>query len=83
MSLCDAPQVRPAEGEVDYIDLLARAGVASGLMGKIDCHYLLHEDGCPGEVGETCTCGLVVAFVGPTALVMVDSHYRHRADPIN
>lgn len=44
---------------------------------------LLHEDGCPGEVGEACACGLVVAFVGRSAMVMVDSHYRHGADPIN
>lgn len=83
MLLCDAPQIRPAEGEVDYIDLLARAGVASGLMGKINCHYLLHEDRCPGEVGEVCTCGLVVAFVGPAHLVLVDGHYRCWAGPIN
>ncbi len=83
MLLCDVPQVLPAEGELDYVDLITRAGLAKGLVGKINGHYLLHEDGCPREVGEACTCGLVVAFVGPSAVVMVDSHYRHRTDPIN
>lgn len=83
MLLCDVAQVLPAEGELDYVDLITRAGLAKDLIRRIDRHYLLHEDGCPGEVGEACSCGLVVAFVGPTAMVMVDSHYRHRADPIN
>lgn len=83
MLLCDAPQVLSAEGEVDYVDLITRAGLAKDLIGKISWHYLLHEEGCPGEVGEACACGLVVAFVGRSAMVMVDSHYRHRADPIN
>lgn len=83
MLLCDAPQVLSVEGELDYVDLITRAGLAKDLIGKINWHYLLHEVGCPGEVGEACTCGLVVAFVGPSAMAMVDSHYRHRADPIN
>ncbi|MBA0284500.1 hypothetical protein D7Y26_09050 [Stenotrophomonas maltophilia] len=83
MLLCDAPQVLPAEGDLDYVDLITRAGLAKDLMGKINWHYLLHEDGCPGEVGEACSCGLVVAFVGPAAVVMVDSHYASWADPIN
>ena len=83
MLLCDAPQVLSAEGELDYVDLITRAGLAKDLMGKIRSHYLLHEDGCPGEIGEACSCGLVVAFVGPTAVVMVDSHYAYRTDAIN
>ncbi|HFT6992572.1 TPA: hypothetical protein ACGRQA_001886 [Stenotrophomonas maltophilia] len=83
MLLCDVPQVLQAEGELEYVDLITRAGFAKDLVGKINWHYLLHEDGCPGEVGEACSCGLVVAFVGPTAVVMVDSHYAYRTDPIN
>lgn len=83
MLLCDAPQVAPAEGELDYVDLITRAGLAKDLMGRIRSHYLLHEDGCPGEVGEACSCGLVVVFTGPTAVVMVDSHYACRTDAIN
>ncbi len=81
--LCDVAQVLPAEGELDYVDLITRAGLAKDLMGKIRSHYLLHEDGCLGEVGEARSCGLVVAFVGPTVVVMVDSHYACRTDPIN
>jgi len=83
MLLCEAPQVLSAERELDYVDLITRAGLAKDLIGKINLHYLLHEDGCPGEVGEECTCGLVVAFVGSSAMVMVDSHYAYRTDPIN
>ncbi|MFV7422379.1 hypothetical protein ACNPNN_04770 [Stenotrophomonas geniculata] len=83
MLLCDVPQVLQAEGELEYVDLITRAGFAKDLVGKINWHYLLHEDGCPGEVGEACACGLVVAFVGPSAMVMVDSQYRHWADPIH
>lgn len=48
-------------------------------MGKINWHYLLHEKWCTGEIGEAPArylC-LVVAFVGPSALVMVDSHYAY------
>jgi len=56
MLLCDAPQVLSAEGEVDYVDLTTRVGLAKGLIGKISWHYLLHEEGCPGEVGEACVC---------------------------
>lgn len=83
MLRCDAPQLFSAEGEVDYVDLITRAGLAKDLIGRINRHYLLHEDGCPGEVDEACSCGLVVAFVGPRAVVMVDSHYAYRTDPIN
>ncbi|MBD3680296.1 hypothetical protein H3005_00290 [Stenotrophomonas sp. Br8] len=83
MLLCEAPQVLSAERALDYVDLITRAGLAKDLIGKINLHYLLHEDGCPGEVGEECTCGLVVAFVGSSAMVMVDSHYAYRTDPIN
>lgn len=68
---------------MDYVDLITRAGLAKDLIAKINWHYLLHEDGCPGEVGEPCVCGLVVAFVGRSAMVMVDSHYAYRTDPIN
>lgn len=83
MLLCDVAQVLPAEGELDYVDLITRAGLAKDLMGKIRSHYLLHENGCPGEGGEACSCGLVVVFVGPAAVAMVDSHYAYRTDLIN
>lgn len=83
MLLCDVTQVLPAEGELDYVDLITRARLAKDLMGKVNWHYLLHEEGCPGESGEACSCGLVVAFVGPMAVVMVDSHYAYRTDLIN
>ncbi|WP_422353832.1 hypothetical protein [Stenotrophomonas sp. AR026] len=83
MLLSYVPQLRPAEGELTYVDLLGRACLASDLMPKIDRHYLLHESGCPGEVGEACSCGMVVVFVGPAAMVMVDSHYACRTDLIN
>jgi hypothetical protein len=83
MLLCDAPQVLSADGEVDYVDLITRAGLAKDLIGRINWHYLLHESGCPGELGGACSCSMVVVFVGPTAMVMVDSHYASWADPIN
>lgn len=68
---------------MDNVDLITRAGLARDLTRKINWHYLLHEEGCPKQVGEACACGLVVVFVGRSAMVMVDRHYRHRADPIN
>ncbi|HGM7334474.1 TPA: hypothetical protein ACKQCJ_000779 [Stenotrophomonas maltophilia] len=83
MLLSYVPQLLPADGELTYVDLLGRACLASDLMPKIDRHYLLHEGGCPGEVGEVCSCGMVVVFVGPAAMVMVDSQYAHWVDPIN
>lgn len=55
-----------------------------GLYGEVGSLLsLLHEAGCLGEVGEARSYGLVVAFVGPSAMVMVDGHCAYRAASIN
>lgn len=83
MLLCDAPQILPAVGELEFVDMLTRHSLAQTLVPEIHRHFLMHDHDCPGDAGRGCCCGLVVAFVGPTALVMVDSEYRYWADPIH